>query len=177
MSESSSARPSELLVELLECLANSLPAGVADFTVKLGPSQHEVTAALTPQKTTAASVVAHVDDEQPVIDVILGRGGFYEVPPNGRRYSDLAQLDEVRALCLAAIRGQYRETVWLRGDNVVRSRGVAEIGSAEAPINWAQVSFSLFRRARCRRFDYDPYDDEPEEADTSTLSQERDPFP
>lgn len=158
------ASPSEVLVQLVAGLADSLAPGVAEFTVKPGPGQREVVASLTPRKASAASVVVHVDDEQPVVDVILGRGGFYEVPPTGRRYSDLGQLDEVRALCLAAIRGQYEETVWFCGDDVVRSHGVAVIGSRQAPVHWAQLFFNPFRRMRRRHFEYEPYENQPPES-------------
>jgi hypothetical protein len=42
--------------------------------------------------------------------VSLGRGAVFELGPEGRDYSDLTQIDELRALCLAAVRGDFRET-------------------------------------------------------------------
>lgn len=91
----------------------------------------------------------------------MGRGAVYEVPPEGRRYSDLSQLDEVRALCLAAIRGEFRETVWFKGEDVVAGRGWATIGSEEVGDLWRQLFTNPLRLRRKRSFAYSPYEKQP----------------
>ena len=78
--------------------------------------------------------------------------------PTGRRYSDLDQSDEVRALCLAAVDGRYRETVWMIGDEVVRARGVVTIGSAQVPALWAHLRWNLLKRPKRHEFDYGRYE-------------------
>ena len=90
----------------------------------------------------------------------MALGGVFEVPASGRRYSDLDQFDEVRALCLAAVDGRYRETVWMIGDEVVRARGVVTIGSAQVPALWAHLRWNLLKRpqpprVRLRRYEAD----------------------
>jgi hypothetical protein len=88
----------------------------------------------------------------------LGRGAVYELAPEGQRYTDLAQLDEFRAICLAAVRGEFTETVWLKGDEVIGARGRAKIGSGEVGDYWRQVFTNPLRRTRKRDYSYDPYE-------------------
>lgn len=94
---------------------------------------------------------------RPSIFVSLGRGAVFELGPEGRDYSDLMQLDELRALCLAAIRGDFRETVWFKGDEVIGGRGWAKVGSEEVGHRWRQVFTNPFRRTRKRLYAYEPY--------------------
>jgi hypothetical protein len=54
--------------------------------------------------------------------------------------ADLTQIDELHALCLAAVRGDFRETVWFKGDEVIGSRGWAKIGSDEVGHRWGRSS-------------------------------------
>lgn len=111
---------------------------------------------VTPTRSSAARIHAHVDETD--IYLSLGRGAVYELVRDGRRYSDLTQLDELRALCLAAVRGEFSETVWLKGDDVVGARGRARIGSREVGDLWRQVFTNPLRRTRKRVYAYDPYD-------------------
>lgn len=131
----------------------------AELTVaSSNPGTAETTAQLTPKRAKGAPVLVHLEEGVPLIDVTLGRGGFFEVPTTRGRYTDLSALDEVRALSLAAVRGRYRETVWVKRDEVVRSHGVAQIGSREVPVRWAQLISNPFRRARRLELTYEPYD-------------------
>jgi hypothetical protein len=70
----------------------------------------------------------------------------------------LTQLDELRALCLAAVRGEFRETVWFKGEDVVGGRGWAKVGSREVGHLWRQASTNPLRRTRKQLCGYDPYE-------------------
>lgn len=144
-------------VAVVRGVAETLPAGCASFAVH-GDLEREVIVSLTPVDPQAAGVVVHAEAGLPDVDVLLGRGGVFEVPATGRRYSDLDQLDEVRALCLAAVEGRYRETVWMIGDEVVRARGVVTIGSARVPALWAHLRLNLLKRPKRYEFDYGRYE-------------------
>jgi hypothetical protein len=56
------------------------------------------------------------------------------------------------------VRGEFDETVWLKGDDVVGARGRAKIGSGEVGDLWRQVFTNPLRRTRKRVYAYDPYD-------------------
>lgn len=147
---------------VLEVLRNAVDvagAGNAELTITGSERGNaEVIARLTPKRAKGAPVLVHLEEGVPLIDVTLGRGGFFEVPIAQGRYTDLTALDEVRALSLAAVRGTYRETIWIKRDEVVRSHGVAQIGGREVPVRWAQLISNPFRRARRLELTYEPYD-------------------
>jgi hypothetical protein len=144
--------------EVLTRLVETLSEGIA--TLEWGPADalgpEWSTVLVTPPRSSAARIHAHVDETD--IHLSLGRGAVYELVPDGRRYSDLTQLDELRALCLAAVRGEFSETVWLKGDDVVGARGRARIASGEVGDLWRQVFTNPLRRTRKRVYAYDPYD-------------------
>ena len=75
--------------------------------------------------------------------------------PEGREYSDLSQLDELRAHCLAVIRGEFTETVWQKGDKVIGGRGRARVGSNQVGNFWRHVFTNPLRRTRKRRYAYE----------------------
>ncbi len=147
----------ERVVSVVQDVARTLPDGCASLTLH-GDLENEVIVGLQPRDGGAAPVVVHAEAGLAIIDVGLGLGGFFEVPRAGRRYSDLDQLDEVRALLLAAVEGRYRETVWLLDEEAVRSNGVVTIGTTDVPVVWAQFRLNPFRRPVRREFDYAPYE-------------------
>jgi hypothetical protein len=121
-------------------------------------SSSEVVVRIEPTNSAAAPITVHAEVDVPVIDVVLGKGGFFEVSTTQRRYSDLDEpLDEVRALCLAAVRGDYEETIRLKGSEVVSSRAVVRLGSRDEPIRWRRLFTNPFTRATTARFDYAAY--------------------
>jgi hypothetical protein len=144
------------IVELVEGIVSTLPPGTAVISVER--STTEVAARVEPANPAAAPITVHAEVDVPVIDVVLGKGGFFEVSTNRARYSDLEEpLDEVRALCLAAIRGDYKETVRFKGAEVVSSTAVVLIGSREEPLHWRQLFTNPLKRTRRCKFDYEPY--------------------
>jgi hypothetical protein len=144
--------------EILTRLVETLPKNTASLEAIPAETSDNgwSTFTVTPTRSSAARIQVAVD--APDIYLSLGRGAVYELVPEGRRYSDLTQLDELRALCLAAVRGEFDETVWLKGDDVVGARGRAKIGSGEVGDLWRQVFTNPLRRTRKRVYAYDPYD-------------------
>jgi hypothetical protein len=143
--------------EALERLVDALPDGtakLADAPAALG----ERTSSFTVTRTRGSAARIHVDVVPPNIYPSLGRGAVYELGPQGRDSTDLTQLDELRALCLAAIRGDFTETVWMKGDDAVGGRGRARVGSGEVGHFWRQAFTNPFRRTTKHMYPYDPYD-------------------
>ena len=125
--------------KMIRQIAQPLPEGVATLEVKRGSSCNPpVGFALTPNRPSAARIHIDVDEQARIAFLAIGRGAVYEIPSDGRRYSDLSQLDELRALCLAAVRGEFRETVSLKGHEVVgvdvSSVKVEIINNGQSPI-------------------------------------------
>jgi hypothetical protein len=147
--------------EVIARLAQSLPEGVATLSVKRRPALGVEwnSFMLTPIRPSAAPIHIDVDEDSGIVFLSLGRGAVFEVSPEGRRYSDLSQLDEVRALCLATIRGEFRETVWFKGEDVVGGRGWATVGSEEVGDSWRQLFTNPLRFRKKRSFEYEPYDE------------------
>jgi hypothetical protein len=88
--------------------------------------------------------------------VSLGLGAVFEVPRGGHRYTDLNFLDEIRALCVAAIRGEFRETVLFKGDQVVGADAKIRVGSIETGDSRRRLTNPLRRPVR-RSYGYEPY--------------------
>jgi hypothetical protein len=146
------------ILRVMEQIMAGLPPGAAKLSVERTTSR--VIARIEPSNPAAAHITVHVESGVPMIDVTLGQGGFFEVSAEHTRFSDLEEpLDEVRALCLAAINGKYKEKVRLKGDEVVSSHGIVQIGSREEPVHWRQLFTNPLRRSMRRAFSYEPYED------------------
>lgn len=142
----------------MERLLGALPAGVARLSV-LRSSPKSQALVLTPTNDAAAPVHVDVDEESQVVTLTIGHAAVFEVPCGGHRYSDLEFVDEIRAICLAAVRGEVTETAWFKGDKVVGGSGKAKIGTAEVGDSWRQIFTNPLRRARRASFTYEPYSD------------------
>lgn len=145
---------------MMRGLVSSLPDEVAEFSVQSNPSlgRGGRMLVLTPSNPSAARIHVDVSDESSFVSVSLGRGAVFEVPLEGNRYSSLDFLDEIRALCMAAIRGHLVETVRFKGSEVVGARATAQIGKAEVGDSWRKVFTNPFRRSHTKTFTYPPYD-------------------
>jgi hypothetical protein len=147
----------ETVEEVITRLARSLPADTAELTVEAGDVPRSKAIRLAPRNPRAAPIDAYVDPETEYVGITVGHGTVFEVPMAGRRYSDLDFRDEVRAICLAAIRGDVRETVWFKGGEVVGGKGSATIGSQEVGDSWRALFTNPFRRRTKKSFLYEPY--------------------
>jgi hypothetical protein len=139
-------------------LARSLPEGAAEFQVdpNAETTSRRTIFMLNPSNPSAARVHIDVEEHSDVVAVSLGRGAAFEVPREGHRYTDLDFLDEIRALCVAAIRGEFRETVLYKGDEIVGADARVMIGSTETGDSWRCLT-NPFRRPVKRAFEYEPY--------------------
>jgi hypothetical protein len=118
--------------EMVRGLARSLPDSAAELQVDRNAetTSRRTIFMLIPSKPSAAQVHLDIEEHSDVVAVSVGRGAVFEVPREGHRYTDLDCVHEIRALCLAAIRGELRETVWFKGEEVVAADAKVRIGSA-----------------------------------------------
>jgi hypothetical protein len=142
----------------MQRIVEALPAGVARLSIP-SSSPTNLTLILTPTNAAAAPIHVDVDDEAGVVTLTIGHAAVFEVPREGFRYSELEFLDEIRAICLAAIRGDVTETAVFKGDKVIGGSAKAKIGTVEVGDSWRQVFTNPFRRVRRASFSYQPYYD------------------
>jgi hypothetical protein len=142
---------------LIERLLDSLPTGAAELAVEHDEGSGARYVTLTPSNRAAAPIHVDVSNDSDVVTLTIGRGAIFEVPLNGHRYSGLPYLEEVRAICLAAIRGEVEETVWLKGDSIVGGSARAKIGSTTVGDSWKKLFTNPLRRATKKSFSYRPY--------------------
>jgi hypothetical protein len=120
----------------------------------------ELAMTLRPANEQAASITIHVMEGVPVVDLVLGEGGFYEVRMDqGIEQREVKQ--RILRLAAAAIEGNYSETLWKKGDDVVRSRGTAIVGGNPVAVSWRQLFTNPFQRTRRSDRHYAPYTDAP----------------
>lgn len=145
----------EKIQELLSDILAGLPSG--SVSLERAPGENSVVLRAVPSRAGAApiSIVVPKDESHGVV-LIAGRGSFFEVPPRGRRYTNLPLGDEIRAICLATIAGRLEEWVVFAGAEVVRGKGVIEIPPT-ITVRWGQIT-SLFRRDKHKvHYQYQPW--------------------
>lgn len=154
------APPTSLEAEirrLFEGFADALPPDAASLTIVEDPRPGEgLTISLIPSSPTAAQISVRVDNAYEVT-LSFGKGSIYEVPTRGRRYTNSPFLEEVRLLCSAVMKGLFTETIWLKGDEVVQTRGEVRIGDKVVPHFWRQLFTNPFRRRRKETISYTPF--------------------
>ena len=143
------------VASVVDQLARALPPTAAVVTRE--STEDGAAILLSPKGEHSADVRIDIMAGNPHVFISAGHGGIFEVPPEGHRYSDLDLLDEIRAICLAVIRGEFRETVWFKGDEVVGGHGVVRIGSSDVGDRWRKVFSNPFTRTVRRSYSYAPY--------------------
>jgi hypothetical protein len=138
-------------------LERSLPAGVAELLTEVGRTARSKSLILIPSNAAAARIHVYVEEDSDVVGVTIGHSAVFEVPLEGHRYSDLPYLDEIRAICLAAIRGDVEETVWFKGGEVIGGTARARIGSREVGDSWRRLFTNPLRHRTKSTFLYEPY--------------------
>ena len=112
---------------------------------------------MVPSRPNAAPVSAIVPaDESEGVTLVAGKGSYFEIPREGRRYTSLPLFDEVKAICRAVIAGRFEEWVALDGDDVVRSKGVVDLNPAVV-VRWRQLSWRACGRKLKTHHAYDPW--------------------
>lgn len=155
------ARPSleTEMRRLFQAFADALPPDAASLTIVEDPRPGAgLTISLTPSSPTAAQISVNIATEHEVT-LSFGRGSIYEVPARGRRYTDTPFLEEVRLLSSAVMQGRFTETIWLKEDEVVQSRGEVTIGDKPVAVFWRQLGSNPFRRRRKEMISYTPFID------------------
>jgi hypothetical protein len=153
------------LVALAREVVDELVASLPDRTVEVEEGAQrsylgELALTLRPSNERAAPITVHVRDGVPVVDLVLGEGGFFEIRTDqGDEPREIRQ--RILRLAAAAIEGNYSETVWKKRGDVVRSHGTAIVGGNPVRVSWRQLFSSPLQRARRTDLDYAPYTETP----------------
>lgn len=145
----------ESLEAVLRDLLRNLPETSASISVRSQPNVSQIR--IIPVNPRAAGISVIVPRNQSEgVTLVAGKGSYFEIPPDGHRYTNLPLLGEVEAIASAVIAGGLRESVRISGDEVVR--GVGTINLPEPmTVRWRQLSFRPFRKTQGREYSYEPY--------------------
>lgn len=143
---------------LLRSLSAELPEGCASV-LKMSQTDCAVLD-MNPSNPHAAQIriIIPVDVSRGVT-LIAGKGSFFEIPFEGRRYTALPFLEEVQSICRAVIAGTLEESVLLDHDEVIQGTGSIKLPQASAvtTVKWGQIYFRPFRKKTKKEFRYEPY--------------------
>lgn len=150
----------ETLVEsvsrLLQKLVGGLPQGTAVTTSRTFVETTEIE--IRPANPHAARILAIIPkDEQRDLTLLVGEGTFFEVPPEGGRYTRYPLLDEIKTICEAVIARGCQEKVRLKeGDGVVWGKGTVDL-PPPVTVRWRQILSNPLRRTKTEQHQYEPY--------------------
>jgi hypothetical protein len=150
-------RIAERIQALIGELVGKLPDGCAIARFKSNAFSR--TFELVPTRSGGAPISLTIplqDCEK--VTLIAGRSTLFEIPVDGRWYTDFPLLDEVRTICMAVIQGQLEEWLILDGTEVVRGKGTIRL-PRPITVHWSQ-SFRPFRKKTRAHFQYEPWIDE-----------------
>lgn len=114
---------------------------------------------LRPNSEHAAPVTAFVLDKADV-NLQLGHASVLElVDPDHEKV-----LQAIQEYIEAVTSGRFRETVWMKGDRVLRARGWVEVGGRTHRIFYRDAQVSVFGRGRSKKihYSYPPYQGHPD---------------
>jgi hypothetical protein len=146
------------LKALFQELVSKLPQSCASIHLRSEPKCAVLD--LVPANPNAAPISITVPlAEKQGVTLVAGKGSFFEIPPEGHRYTDLPFVEEVRSICIAVIAGTLSESVLLDGDEVLQGEGSIKLSQASAPttVRWRQFYFRPFRKKDRKHFRYEPY--------------------
>ena len=140
---------------VVESLCTALPHDCATFFIEDDPS---VTGggtifSLTPWSPHAAPIVVNCIESG--LTLIVGKESRFEMlaktPPQQR-----SALDDLQEICEAVISGRFSETVWSKGEEVVRVDGRICVGDQTMRTS-SRHSMSLFSKKKKTVVEYEPY--------------------
>lgn len=139
---------------VFEDLLRTLPEGCASVRAEEG--EGATTVLLQPSNPDAAPIAAIVPGGGGGVTLVIGRGSFFEIPREGRRYTHLPLIEEVRAICTAAVRQGLEETVEFRGPELLKGTGTIRLAEP-VTVRWRRAFFNPFRARTRERVKYQPY--------------------
>jgi hypothetical protein len=136
-------------------LLRNMPETSAAISVRSQPEVSQIR--VTPTNPRAAAITVIVpNNESEGVTLIAGKGSYFEIPPDGHRYTNLPLLDEVKSIASAVIAGGLQESVNMLGDEVVQGVGTINL-PRPMTVRWRQFLFRPFRKKEKREFSYEPY--------------------
>ena len=126
--------------EVFDRLVARLPKECASYEVAQADSA-KLHVCIQPANGRAAPIRSIVGGEG--VTLIFGRGAVFEVPSEGRRYTNLPCSEEVYTLCSAVTKGMFEEIITSLGSRVVGARAKIDLGDSVASSMWREVLFYL----------------------------------
>lgn len=113
--------------------------------------------AIIPTRLGCAPIIVFCENGGAIIYLTIGRDTSLEVPLDGKRYTNLAGIEELIALIQAVAAGRFEEDIWMKGSKIVRSSAKIFLDNA-LPITIKNSSLiNLFSTLEKREYKYLPY--------------------
>lgn len=125
-------------------------------SVEIGMINGELSIKIDPFLHTAAKISAKIVDGEGIY-LFLGHGSVFEIPLRGGRYTDMPCQNEAIAICEATIKGNLREIVYTKDNNVVGAKSELQMDGQVISSSWRQFLTNPFRKTIESKFAYSPY--------------------
>lgn len=133
-------------------LVKGLPEEAAKVSVELPSNVHGPILKVVPRSEGAAEIVIHIESPQQ-LDLTIGRGCHFELYEENQR----ELLEELRRFLRAVVEGRLEETVWIRGDTVLKSKGRVGLETKTIRISYRNMVVPKRGARTKQRFVYQPY--------------------
>jgi hypothetical protein len=146
-----------ITTQLIEKLKTALNGENArgSVTVEEGSPRSQIT--ITPKLGTAAAMIWVFHEDAGQWTATIGRGVVAEVSQAGGRYSDGDREADIVATVDAVINRGCEETTWEYKGEVIRSKGVIQLGGRRVAVRWAELRPIALLLSTRRRTYYTPY--------------------
>lgn len=116
---------------------------------------------LMPIRKTAATLTLGVDDSGFRVYLLLGRAIRLEIDRKGSTITKAPADDEIRMVCRAIVKGQFKEQLWLRNSEIRRALGILTLDNgSEIKLGYGNAAALLlpFGERTTVEYVYTPYD-------------------
>jgi hypothetical protein len=109
-----------------------------------------------PANPAAAKIGIRTDGDW--IDLGIGQGTVLEIGPKGQQYTELSAIDELRAICDAVVAGRFREDLWIRNGNVLKTNAQIVVADRVIKLRYRLLwNIDPFHRTFRKHVQYAPY--------------------
>ena len=150
------------VLQIFEEVSSEFP-GAAEVTHE--PGEGGLTLVhLAPARNSAAPISAAVEPDGSRVYLSIGRTTPLEIDGEGGSFTDLSSLDEIREIIRQVVQGNFEETVWSKGDTIVKAIGILTLKGQRVrirfesleggPLTWIRQAFTATRKEQHRYTSY-----------------------
>lgn len=141
--------------EVLEDLLSELPPRSASVTTLR--DEEFIVIKVLPERASAAPIRVDVTEDGLDVYLLLGRSSHLEMDDRDASVPPGQVLDSLRDVLRAVLQGAFVETVWTRGDRVVRARGDLLVAGSPLRLNYFGSLLGVLLPGEKTLREYEPY--------------------